>query len=260
MTRSTGSSIVKKCALVLDVISQSRRPLAFAEIVAQTDFVKSSCHRILAVLQSEEMIQYDKDSRTYHTGPRLRQWARSSWHRTDLQDAAAGIMEALSDQTGMNTALSILDDQHILYLRTFDHVPIRLAARAGDRAPLHCTAAGKMNLVHMTPHRRAEMLENLNLEKFTEYTKTTVADLEEEFSAIEKDGYALAIREEYLHVIGAAAAIRDNHGALTACLSLWTLTDNANPEDLRENVPSLMTSARRISELIGWDPTLNYQG
>lgn len=255
MTRTTGSSIVAKCALVLDVVSQSRRPLAFAEIVVRTGFVKSSCHRILAVLQSEEMIQYDKDSRTYHTGARLRQWARSSWHQADLQDVAAGVMEALSDQTGMNTALSILDDQHILYLRTFDNVPIRLAARAGDRAPLHCTAAGKLNLVHMTAHRRAEMLENLNLEKFTEHTKTTIADLEMEFPAIARDGYALAIREEYLHVIGAAAPIRDEHGAVTASLSLWALTDTSSPDDLRHNVPALLNAAQRISKRIGWNPT-----
>jgi DNA-binding IclR family transcriptional regulator len=238
----------------------SRRPLAFAEIVKKTGFVKSSCHRILAVLQSEGMIQYDSDSRTYQTGPRLRKWARSSWHRTDLQDVAAGIMEALSDQTGMNTALSILDDHHILYLRTFDHVPIRLAARAGDRAPLHCTAAGKMFLAHLPPLRRSEVLEALSLEKFTEFTKTTAADLEAEFPAIQRDDVALAIQEEYLHVIGSAAAIRDEHGALTACLSLWALTDDASPEDLHKNISALKDAARRISERIGWDPTLRDQG
>ncbi len=242
--------------MIMDVISMARKPLPFSEIVARTGFVKSSCHRILAVLKSEDMISYDEHSRTYFTGPRLKLWARASWHRTDIQDIAVPAMDALSEITGMNAALSIHDDEFILYLRTSDRLSLRLAARAGDRAPLHNTAAGKVFLAYMTDKRRAEMLATMKLAKFTEFTKTEAADLEAEMPDIRARGYALAICEEYLHVIGMAAPIRDAQGDVSACLSVWTITDNATPEQVERYAPHLIRAASDISSLNGWDATL----
>ncbi|RED18365.1 IclR family transcriptional regulator [Pontivivens insulae] len=253
MARSAQSSIVTKCAEVLDVISKARRPLGFAEIVERTGFVKSSCHRILAVLQSEDMISYDKPTRTYQTGNRVKRWARFSWHRTDLLDVAAGPMDSLNEDAGMNTALSILDDQHILYLRTSDHIPIRLADRAGDRAPLHCTAAGKVLLAHLSPRRRSDLLESLRLEKFTEYTVTDRSALEAEFPDIIEQGYARAICEEHLHVMGMGAPIWNGQKQVTACLSLWTATDDATKAELEQMAPKLVSAAQEISRQLGWE-------
>jgi len=253
MAKPIESSIVTKCGVVIDVIAEARHPLTFAEIVARTGFVKSSTHRILSILQGEEMLQYDQATRTYSTGPRLRRWARSSWHRADLQDAATGPMEVLCDTTGFNTALSILDDQNILYLRTSDYSTIQLAARAGDRAPLHCTAAGKVFLANMGSRRQEEALTSLPLEKFTEFTMTDARDLRAEFPRILQNGYALALKEEYHHVIGCAAPIRDSQGTIAACLSLWALTSTTSVEDLKAHLPSLVNAAETISGHIGWD-------
>ncbi|MBL4629456.1 MAG: IclR family transcriptional regulator [Roseicyclus sp.] len=251
MARSTESSIVTKCALIIDVISQSRHPLAFAEIVARTGFVKSSCHRILAVLQGEDMVNYDRQTRTYHTGPRLRRWARSNWQRTDLQDVAGPTMDRLCEDSGTNTALSIFDDQFILYLRTSDYTPIRFADRAGDRAPLHCTAAGKVFLAHMTDKRRADTLSTLKLEKFTEFTKTNREELEAELSQIVRQGYARAVREEYLHVLGMAAPLWNAQGQVVACLSMWTVADFVSAQQMEDNAPKLLRAAAEISARIG---------
>ena len=74
----------------------------------------------------------DTANRTYRTGTRLHQWARSAWRRIDLQKLAGDEMLRLNDVTGLNAALSILDGNSILYLRTEDHVPIR-ARGAGGR-------------------------------------------------------------------------------------------------------------------------------
>lgn len=254
MARHKESSIVTKCAVIMDVISQARQPLPFSEIVARSGFVKSSCHRILAVLQSEDMINYDKASRTYFTGARLRLWARSSWHRTDISDVAVPTMDALSETMAMNAALSLQDDGFILYLRTSDQLSLRLAARAGDRAPLHNTAAGKVFLAFMTDKRRARTLAALKLEKFTEHTMITPDKIEAEVTGIRARGYAMSIREEYLHVIGMAAPIRDAQGDVTACLSVWTITDRATPEQVERQAPQLIRAADDISALSGWTP------
>ncbi|MEX0317427.1 MAG: IclR family transcriptional regulator [Ruegeria sp.] len=251
MGRSSESSIVTKCALVMDVLTHSRQPLAFSEIVAQTGFVKSSCHRILAVLQSEGMVDYEKESRRYRTGPRFFEWARAAWHRTDLQQAAADPMIRLSDETGMNVVLSVLDGSTVLYLRTSDYVSIRFAARAGDHAPLYCTAAGKVFLAHMSRAQRDAVLSSVRFEKFTEFTKTSQEELEEQFPEILEGGYAAAIEEEISGVVGIASPIWNEQNKVAACLSVWALAERAGKDKVLAMVPRLQDATRHISTLIG---------
>lgn len=252
MARSTDSSIVTKCALLMDVLSQARQPLAFSEIVQQTGFVKSSCHRILAVLQGEDLVAYDKGTRTYVAGSRLHHWARSAWRRIDLQQAASNEMGDLSDRTRMNTALSVLDEDTILYLRTVDFIPVRYASHSGDHAPLHCTAAGKIFLSQMSPNMRKRILQSDVLEKFTEFTKVAPDVLEAEYADIKSNGYAKAVQEESLQIVGLAAPIWNSEGKLTACLSLWTLADNFCPDEIQSVAAEVVTSANAISRKLGW--------
>ncbi len=246
------SSIVTKCALVIDALVKAKNPMVFSEIVAATGLVKSSCHRILAILQGEGLIAYDGDQRTYRYGPRLQSWTKSVWLQPDLQDAAIRPMNQLRELTGMNTALSILDEDAVLYLRTSDDVPVRYAAHPGDRAPLHCTAAGKIFLSCMSSARRQRLLAAAPLERFTEYTLTDPAALERECARVVTQGHAVALREEFLQVMGCAAPIRNVQNQVTASLSLWTLTVISQPDDLLRFVPDLMAAADRISTSLGW--------
>lgn len=254
MPRSSDSSIVTKCARVMDILTHAKRPLVFSEIVAETGFVKSSSHRILAVLQSERLVSYDKEKRTYEPGSRFQEWARAGFHRADLQQVAAEPMEALSEATGMNAALSVLDSDSLLYLRTADHVSVRYAARAGDHAPLHCTAAGKVFLAHMPQTQLDAFLATGSLEKFTEFTRTDPEALVADFPAVLENGYATAIKEEFLQVMGMAAPIWDERKKVAACLSLWTLTADTDPVTMLEKAGRLKKAALSITERIRGEP------
>lgn len=251
MARQPDSSIVSKCARVMDVLTHARRPLVFSEIVEETGFVKSSSHRILAVLKTERLVAYDEDKRTYEPGPRFQDWARAGFQRADLQQVAADPMEDLIEATGMNAALSILDGDSLLYLRTADHVPVRYAARAGDRAPLHCTAAGKVFLAHMPKRQFDDFLASSRLEMFTEFTRTSPEALEADFPAILENGYATAIKEEFLQVMGIAAPIWDERRKVAACLSLWLLTAQTDPVTMLQKAGRLKRAAMTITEKIG---------
>ncbi len=251
MTRTTGSSIVTKSGHVIDAITQAHRPLKFSEIVARTGFVKSSCHRILSVLQGEHLIEYDAHSRTYRSGPRLQQWARAVWNRADIQQAASTAMADLCDRSGMNVALSILDNDSVLYLRTVDFFNTRFASHAGDRAPLHATAAGKVFLAHMLPARRQATLDRIPLDKFTDFTRVSRDDLARQCAAILVDGYGVADREEAVDVTGIAAPIMGADGAMVACVSLWSSTGFHTPDQVRGQAADLVRCAGVVSTELG---------
>ena len=253
MSRNSESSIVTKCGQIIDVLSAARRPLAFSDIVERTGFVKSSCHRILAVLQGEEMIEYDKANRTYHTGPRLQKWARATWNRADIQQVASQHMADLCENTRMNTALSVFDNDAILYLRTVDFYSVRFASHAGDRAPLHSTAAGKVFLANMKPARQQAALGLLDFEQFTERTIVSLETLIAQFGDIRANGFATARGEETLQVTGIAAPIWNAEDKLAACLSLWSTKELHDPEDVIGHSEMLVGLTRKISNALGAD-------
>ncbi len=251
MAKSSESSIVTKCARVMDILTHARKPLVFSEILEATGFVKSSSHRILSVLQNERLVSYDKEKRTYEPGPRFKSWARAGFHRVDLQQAAEAPMGRLCSTTGMNTALSVFDGDSILYLRTEDSFAMRYAGHAGDHAPLHSTAAGKVFLAHMPASSRASLLASLKLEKYTEFTRTTPEGVEADLPVVLENGFAMVVKEEFLQVMGISTPVWSENRKVAACLSLWTLTSDTEPATLRNHSGLLMETANRITEKIG---------
>ena len=247
MATKSESSVVTKCGQVLDIISAARRPLGFKDIIGMSGLARSSAHRILKILISEDLIEYDKANKIYRYGPRLNRWARGAWMRIDLHESSAGVMEKLTNTTAMNSELSVLDGDSILYLRTMNAFPVSHASHPGDHAPLHCTAAGKVFLAFMPNISRTDMMSRLRSEKLTEHTIQDADTLSKELEATRIRGYALSLQEEYLPVVAIAVPIRGLNTEVVACLSLWTLVDHANPEQVEALASILIESAERIS-------------
>ena len=253
MARASESSIVAKCAQVIDILSNARKPLGFKEITETSGMVKSSAHRILSVLLSEEMVEYDKAQKVYRVGSRVNAWSRAIWRQLDVQMDPAAEIEALCEHTNMNVALSILDGESILYLRTLNSVQFRSASHPGDHAPLHSTAAGKVFLANMPAHQCEILLNSMRFERMTEHTIQDLTRLQSELEVIRERGYGLSVQEERFQVIGMAAPIRDIQGNVSACLSLWSLVDLTSVDKLKDFAPELIATTERISRQGGYE-------
>jgi DNA-binding IclR family transcriptional regulator len=180
-------------------------------------------------------------------GPRITSWARAAWRRNDLQQIASVELEALGETSNMNATLSIRDNDNILYLGTFDVVPVRYAASAGERAPLYCTAAGKVFLAFMQEDRRVELVKRIKYERFTEYTIRNSDALFADLKVVRKRGYSLSIQEEFFQVMGIAAPIWNANKEVVAAISLWTLTEKTSVEKIRKQATTLIRIANKIS-------------
>ena len=251
MTTANQSSIVSKCTRILDLMAGARRPLSFSDIVKQSGFVKSSAHRILSILVGEGLAEYDEQAKAYTLGPKLITWARSAWRRTDIQQIASSELETLCEQTGMNVALSIRDDDSVLYLRTIDNIPVRYAAHTGDHAPLHCTAVGKVFLAFMPDRQRTVLMQRLRFERFTEYTIQDPQVLLKELEQIRFQGYASCFQEEFLQVLGIGVPVRNANGDVAAGVSLWALSGQFSREDMLAQVPAMLDVGGRLSYQLG---------
>lgn len=251
MSRELQSSIVDKCANVLDTLAASQNTMSFTELVDSTGFTKSSTHRIIAILLGEEMLAYDERTKSYTLGPRVLNWARAAWQKTDLQQISDADLTELREKTGVNVAVSILSGDAILFIRTMDTKPVRYAAKVGELSPLHCTAAGKLFLAFDQAAENSVLSANYELEKFTETTITDPEILATELKRIREVGYACCDREEFLQVSGIAAPIFDYQSKIIAALSLWAPTKVASVGDLAQHARLLTETADRISGRFG---------
>lgn len=251
MVAANQSSIITKTARILDVLTDAQRPLGFAEIVARTQFVKSSTHRILSVLIGENMVEFDARGRTYKLGARLNNWAHAAWRRSDIDVIAVHELEQLCEVTRANVALSVRYDDSVLYLRTLDSQAVRTASRAGDHAPLHCTAAGKVFLAYMPERQRENLMARLRFERFTENSICDPAQLLTELAVVRSRGYALSAQEEVAHIVGIAAPIWNAQNEVTAAVSLWTISEAASVQEIEAHVPTLRAVTQKLSFQLG---------
>ena len=251
MARELQSSIVTKCALVLDRLADSPDAMTFTEIVTATNFNKSSAHRIVTILLGENLIAFDPATRTYSLGTRPIRWARAAWQKTDLQQITDAELARLRDRTGLNVAVSVRADDSIMFIRTLDVRSVRYAAKVGEQSPLHATAAGKVFLAYDDNRERCGLPEHYDLEKLTERTITTLRNLELDLARIRRRGYAICDREEFLQINGIAAPIFDYQSRVVASLSLWAPTKLATSDDLIRYAGELVEVADDISRRFG---------
>lgn len=247
---SLQSSIVVKCVEVLDVLSESQSPLSYSDIVAKTGFSKSSAHRILTILMTENLLQFDEATRSYSLGPKLVDWARAAWQKTDLQQIKDSTLMALRDMTNLNVCVSIRTNDAVMFIRTFDTAAVRYAPRIGQQSALHCTAAGKVLLAFQNP-QPAALPEGYELERYTEKTIVTERAFQDELESVVAAGYALCDREEFLQVVGMAAPILDYRSNAVAALSLWAPAKLADIEALQKHSGALVDAANELSKKFG---------
>ena len=252
MSSNNQSSIVSKCTKILDILAEGQRALRFADIVEKSGFVKSSTHRVLAILVGEGLAEYDERNKAYRLGPKLMNWAVSAWRGSDLHQAALVELEELCNATGHNVALAIRDRTSALFLCTFNSYVLRYTEKAGEHAPLHCTAVGKVLIAFLPASQRKKLIEELPLEKFTEHTIVDRLKLEQEIETVREQGYALAEREEFLKVCGIATPVFDFHADVVGSICIWSSDNQADSSAIQSFLPQLCTASENVSNRLGY--------
>lgn len=251
MVREVHSTIVEKSVLVMDLLARSVEKLSFSQIVRGTGMNKSSVHRVLAILMGQDLVRYDDRSKSYTVGPKVLGWARAAWQKTDVCQIDDQDLVDLGESTGMNVAVSVINDHMITFIRTRIVHPYKLSPKVGDQSDLHCTAAGKVFLACMDPPSLSIYLEKGEFEKYTETTITDKISLRKEIEQVVDRGYAVSNREELWQVVGIAAPIVSYDKRAVAALSLWTPVKHASLEVLEKYAPKLKETAVTISTRFG---------
>lgn len=176
---------------ILDLLEASADGIGITEIAERVDIDKSSASRIMKTLANYGYAEQNGDTRRYRLGPRLVQLGQRLLKNTPLRDQAKPFLTRLVQETNECAHLAILSQGRAFYL---DHVEssatLRVAAGIGTRAPLHCTALGKVLLAFGD-----EPIPD-QLETYTPRTITDAETLRRHLEQTRRQGYAID-DEEY---------------------------------------------------------------
>lgn len=211
--RRNGIQVVARVADVLRTLAASPDGLSLSELAVAVDMPKSTVHRLVAALESEDFVTPARLGKI-HLGRGIARLGAAT--RDGLRDQIRPFLLRLHQELEETVDLSVRDDG---YARFIDHIPaphrLRAVSAVGAAFPLHCTANGKALLAAMPEEELAAVLPN-RLPSFTPNTITSRKELREELSRVRAAGVAYDREEHTLGICAVGAVVNDPYGAVTA--------------------------------------------
>lgn len=243
---------VEKAIDILSCFTIEAPYLTVVEITRQTGLNQSTVSRILTTLAHKNCVERLNSSGGYRLGSKFYQWEGLLKQSENLTDVAKPAMTRLRDIYGEEVSLFVVNDQ---YRTCVDVVPstygLARVTPIGMILPLHCGAAGKVLLAHLSDARRKKIIYGNKLEKFTSATMTEPAELEEALQKIRTDGYAVSKGEREEGAFSFAAPVRNGKKQVIASLAFSGPAFRLSEEKYKKMVEDLLAAAGEISLAVG---------
>jgi IclR family transcriptional regulator, acetate operon repressor len=181
---------VHRVCEILDLLQQAPRGAALLDVARATRLPKSSAFRYLATLERRRYVERDPVTGSYRAGSAFLPLRA---HEPELlARRARPHMEHLRDELEETINLGMLQGNRVIYLEIVEsHRAMRLAARRGDRDPIHATALGKAIAANLPGRRVRAILEAEGMPRLTQRTLTDQNAYLAELAETRERGYAL---------------------------------------------------------------------
>lgn len=190
--------IISRALSVLEEVARRPHGGGLVEIANATELPAATCHRLLAALQEDELVDRDPASRRYRPGQalaRLAAMVSSTGYGATIE---AG-MAALRDRWQECFFLAAMIDDAIVSVRSMQTVdPNRMSVSVplGRRMSPHAAASGKAILAYL-PEDQAERVLGAadGLASLTENTITDPEEFQRELDRVREEGYGICDEE-----------------------------------------------------------------
>jgi IclR family transcriptional regulator, acetate operon repressor len=228
---------------ILDLLQHSPNGRSLLEVSEAAGLPRSSTYRYLSTLETRGYVQRDGASGPYRFG--LAFLPSHGRHLEVLAARARPVMEELRDRLGETINLGVLDGNRVVYLEILEsNKAVRLAARRGDRDPLHSTALGKAIASRIGRDEVVAILVAEGMPKRTSKTITDEARYVSELDKIRAQGFALDLGEN--EEDGRCVAVPLANSRVLAAISLSAPAPRLEADLMEGIAAELMSAARRI--------------
>ncbi|GDY30987.1 IclR family transcriptional regulator [Gandjariella thermophila] len=237
-----------------------RGPRTLDELARALGVHKTTALRLLRTLEAHRFVRRE-EPRHYRLGSALFDLANQALEERDVRRAAEPALRELNAATGHTVHLASYEGGEAIYIDKFDgRHPVRMYSRVGRRAPLHCTAVGKVLLAALPAGELDAVLATMEFPRLTEHTITDPRRYRAELSRVRERGYAVddAEHEDFVHCI--AAPVRGAGGRVLAAVSLSVPRVLLDLDGLLGLVPELLRAAAMASAECGYPTTDTPEG
>ena len=250
-TVPAGAAALAKGLTLLDLVADADKPQRFAELLKASGLSKPTFARILRTLIAFGLVRNDDQKGTYTLGRRFLELSHRVWDTFDLHAVAGAELERLSAELGETVALCRLDQGSAVYVAESSGTGLCVHVQAGDRIPLHCTAAGKAFLAFQDPSLTRGLIDNMSLDKFTDATLTSRKALEGDLALTKARGYAVSYEEHLADVNGVSTVITAPDGTPLGALAILAPASRLGEEKIHPAGRDLIAAARRVTGAAG---------
>lgn len=230
-------------ALRLLLMFREGRLIRVAEASESLGVVRSTAHRLLAMLQYRGLVRQDPETKAYAAGPALLDIGLSAVRQFDIRQYLHPYLERLSHEVSETVHLMILDGAAALFIDSVEGPrAVRSAARVGRSLPAHTTACGKVLLAELPPAQLAILYPTETLVGGTSESLQTRKQLLRELEMVRNQGYGTNRGESEPDIAGVAVLVRNAFGESRGAIGV-----SGPRERLGEAVvPGVVGKARRI--------------
>ena len=213
-----GAQSALRAIRLLKLFTSETPELQLADVCELSGLNKTTTHRLLQALYSEELLDRNPGTGTYRLGPGLMALGVQALSSNDLRLRARPILRRLADETGETATLEIPIDDTMLILDevTSKHF-VGAVGNVGTRWPIHATSTGKA-LIAFEEHGPDRLGEHLS--SLTSRTITRHEALLQQLGEIRRRGFAETVDELEDGFSGVGAVVRGRMGEVLGAISI----------------------------------------
>ncbi len=246
--------VLDKSLSVLELLLRQDSDMNITEMSEKLGFYPSTTHRILDTLKYWGYVEQDSHTQKYQLGLKALELGMTKLHKMDLIREATPYLEELVNQYNETVHLGVLEKKEVMYLaKKESSQTIRMISYVGKRAPLHCTALGKVLLAYLPEEERRNILKEKQLPRLTESTITDKKELKKNLEQIKKQGFALDNEENEKDVCCMAVPIRNYQGTVIAALSISRPSFRMYKNKQKDLERALIGISGKISKRMGYN-------
>jgi IclR family KDG regulon transcriptional repressor len=242
---------VLKVFAILQALAE-RQEVGISDLSVRLAMPKATVYRFLQTMKTLGYVRQESDTERYGLSMKVFELGAKALQYPDLVELAKPHMQHLSDATGETVHLGMLIDSEIIYVHKVDsRHALGMYSRIGRRAPLHCTAIGKVLMAWEQPARRERILQGCDFKRFRAKTITTREAYQEELERTLAQGFGQDREEFDDHIRCAAIPIFDRLGQVVAGMSVSFPSFRYDMAREPELVAMLRDASREISRGLG---------
>lgn len=212
---------IERVLTILNTLSEYPEGIQITRLSELVGLNKSTTHRLLSTLLNMRYVVKDETTYRYKLGLQIVYLSRNVLSNMSIAEVSKPYLEKLVSEVNETVHLCIEDNEEVMYIQKIEsNQTIRLYSRIGSRAPLYCTAVGKILLSDMQEAKLQQTLSKMEFHPRTEATITSKEELLKEVEKVKAQQYSLDNIEYQEGIRCIAAPIFDYNGNIIAAFSI----------------------------------------